>query len=295
VAGATATAESTMMAARREEAALRQDLDHLAESRLRLFDDVRATLDTCHEWLATADPRSGRPGPGERNVSSESVAGCLVAGPTSPRPGGERLLRRPRPRPPASASGAPAAVYGVRHSATARAGRESRSSGARVRAPNADRVQAHAHYSAAPDPARRRPHARGRDRARGRQRCAVRHRREARGLRGDHAASTRAAARPASGLPARTSIATSSGPSSKPPTHDSCAAGANFTGRNAVQTCGFSKHSQLDTQMRKRLEDNDYVEGWGRQRDLGFVTSALCPRFARVGPRNPGPVRAAGG
>jgi hypothetical protein len=51
----------------------------------------------------------------------------------------------------------------------------------------------------------------------------------------------------------------------------------------------------LDTQMRKRLEDNDYVEGWGRQRDLGFVTSALCPRFARVGPRNPGPVRAAGG
>jgi hypothetical protein len=73
------------------------------------------------------------------------------------------------------------------------------------------------------------------------------------------------------------------------------AAGANFTGRNAVQTCGFSKHSQLDTQMRKRLEDNDYVEGWGRQRDLGFVTSALCPRFARVGPRNPGPVRAAGG
>jgi DivIVA domain-containing protein len=73
VAGATATAESIMMAARREEAALRQDLDRLAESRLRLFDDVRATLDACHEWLATVDPRSGRPGPGERNVSSESV------------------------------------------------------------------------------------------------------------------------------------------------------------------------------------------------------------------------------
>ena len=70
VAGATATAESIMMAARREEAALRQDLDHLAESRLRLFDDVRATLDACHEWLATVDPRGRRP---ERNVSSESV------------------------------------------------------------------------------------------------------------------------------------------------------------------------------------------------------------------------------
>jgi DivIVA domain-containing protein len=72
VAEATATAESIMMAARREEAALRQDLDHLAESRLRLFDDVRATLDACHKWLATVDPRSRRLGP-ERNVSSESV------------------------------------------------------------------------------------------------------------------------------------------------------------------------------------------------------------------------------
>jgi DivIVA domain-containing protein len=72
VAEATATAESIMMAARREEAALRQDLDHLAESRLRLFDDVRATLDACHKWLATVDPRSRRPGH-DRNVSSESV------------------------------------------------------------------------------------------------------------------------------------------------------------------------------------------------------------------------------
>lgn len=72
VAGATATAESIMMAARREEASLRQDLDHLAESRLRLFDDVRATLDACHEWLATVDPRGRRPGP-ERKVSPESV------------------------------------------------------------------------------------------------------------------------------------------------------------------------------------------------------------------------------
>jgi hypothetical protein len=60
VAEATATAESIMMAARREEATLRQDLDHLAESRLRLFDDVRATLNACDEWLATVDPRSRR-------------------------------------------------------------------------------------------------------------------------------------------------------------------------------------------------------------------------------------------
>jgi hypothetical protein len=60
VAGATATAESIIMAARREEVALRQELDHLAESRLRVFDDVQATLDACHEWLATVDPRSRR-------------------------------------------------------------------------------------------------------------------------------------------------------------------------------------------------------------------------------------------
>jgi len=70
--GARATAESIMMTARREEAALRQDLDRLAESRVRLFDDVRATLDACHEWLATVDPRGRWPGP-KRNVWSESV------------------------------------------------------------------------------------------------------------------------------------------------------------------------------------------------------------------------------
>ena len=80
VAEATATADSIMMAARREEAALREDLDHLAKSRLRLFDDVRATLDACHTWLATVDPRSRRPG-SERNVSSESVTnGALSDG-----------------------------------------------------------------------------------------------------------------------------------------------------------------------------------------------------------------------
>src|SRR5207302_9331779 len=40
-----------------------------------------------------------------------------------PRPGGERPLRRPGPRPPAAASRAPAPLYGVHHPAPARASR----------------------------------------------------------------------------------------------------------------------------------------------------------------------------
>jgi DivIVA domain-containing protein len=61
VAEATGTAESILMTARDQEASLRQELDRLAESRLRMLDDVRATLDGCQEWLATVDPRRQRP------------------------------------------------------------------------------------------------------------------------------------------------------------------------------------------------------------------------------------------
>lgn len=79
VAGAKATADSIMMVARREEAALRQDLNLLAESRLRLIDDVHATLDACREWLARVDPRSPRPNLDERDVSSESLTNGAVS------------------------------------------------------------------------------------------------------------------------------------------------------------------------------------------------------------------------
>src|SRR5206468_1249671 len=67
-----------------------------------------------------------------------------------PPSGGKRSLRRTSPRPAPPASRAPAALYGVRYSAASRAGRDSGPSGARVRTPGADRVQAHAHHSGAP-------------------------------------------------------------------------------------------------------------------------------------------------
>jgi DivIVA domain-containing protein len=60
VAEATVTAESILMTARDQEASLRHELDRLAESRLRMLDDVWATLNGCHEWLATVDPRRQR-------------------------------------------------------------------------------------------------------------------------------------------------------------------------------------------------------------------------------------------
>jgi DivIVA domain-containing protein len=61
VAEAIVTAESILMTARDQEASLRQELERLAESRLRMLDDLWATLNGCHEWLATVDPRRQRP------------------------------------------------------------------------------------------------------------------------------------------------------------------------------------------------------------------------------------------
>jgi hypothetical protein len=58
---ATMTAESILMTARDQEASLRHELDRLSESRFRMLDDVWATLNGCHEWLATLDPRRQRP------------------------------------------------------------------------------------------------------------------------------------------------------------------------------------------------------------------------------------------
>jgi DivIVA domain-containing protein len=57
VAEATSRAELLIVAAREQEAAIRSDIDRLTQSRLQLIDDVRATLDTYHQWLATVDPR----------------------------------------------------------------------------------------------------------------------------------------------------------------------------------------------------------------------------------------------
>jgi DivIVA domain-containing protein len=57
VAEATSRAESLIVAAREQEAAIRNEIDRLTQSRLQLVDDVRATLDTYHQWLGTVDPR----------------------------------------------------------------------------------------------------------------------------------------------------------------------------------------------------------------------------------------------
>ena len=61
VADATASAESILMTARDEETCLREELSRLAESRLRMLDDVWATLNGCQEWLSMVDPRRQRP------------------------------------------------------------------------------------------------------------------------------------------------------------------------------------------------------------------------------------------
>jgi DivIVA domain-containing protein len=57
VAAATARAESLLAATREQEAEIRNEIDRLTQSRLQLVDDVRATLDSYQQWLATVDPR----------------------------------------------------------------------------------------------------------------------------------------------------------------------------------------------------------------------------------------------
>jgi DivIVA domain-containing protein len=61
VAEATATAASILMTARDQETSLRGELSRLAESRLRMLDDVWATLNGCQEWLSMVDPRRQHP------------------------------------------------------------------------------------------------------------------------------------------------------------------------------------------------------------------------------------------
>ncbi len=54
---ATARAESLVVALKEQEIAIRNEIDRLTQSRLQLVDEVRATLDTYHQWLGTVDPR----------------------------------------------------------------------------------------------------------------------------------------------------------------------------------------------------------------------------------------------
>lgn len=73
VAEATARAESLTVAARGQEAAIRSEIDRLTQSRLQLVDDVRATLDTYQQWLATVDPRARARGRREGFETSNEV------------------------------------------------------------------------------------------------------------------------------------------------------------------------------------------------------------------------------
>jgi cell division septum initiation protein DivIVA len=57
VAVAAVQADSLLAAAREQEATIRQEIDRLTLSRLQLVDDIRSSLDTYHQWLATMDPR----------------------------------------------------------------------------------------------------------------------------------------------------------------------------------------------------------------------------------------------
>ena len=57
MAEATERAASLTTEAREEELAIRKEIDRLTQSHLQLVDDMRARLNTYHEWLATVDPR----------------------------------------------------------------------------------------------------------------------------------------------------------------------------------------------------------------------------------------------
>ena len=78
MARATDQAELLIMTAREQEAALRSELDRLAQSRLQLVDDIRAALDTYQQWLMTVDPRGRARGRREAlemsNADDESVS-----------------------------------------------------------------------------------------------------------------------------------------------------------------------------------------------------------------------------
>src|SRR5213594_3782968 len=78
VAKATDRAESLIMTAREQEAAIGSEIDRLTQSRLQLVDDIRLALDTYQQWLATVDPRGRARGRREAlemsNGDDESVS-----------------------------------------------------------------------------------------------------------------------------------------------------------------------------------------------------------------------------
>jgi hypothetical protein len=64
-----------------QEAAVRREIDCLVGGRLGLFDEVRAALDVCHEWLAMVDPRlrAAGVGGGQNELFESVINGGLKA------------------------------------------------------------------------------------------------------------------------------------------------------------------------------------------------------------------------
>ena len=74
LAAATARSEALVVGAREQEAALRDEIDRLTQRHLQVVDDVRATLDSYQQWLATVDPRGRARGRRETLEDAEGNA-----------------------------------------------------------------------------------------------------------------------------------------------------------------------------------------------------------------------------
>jgi DivIVA domain-containing protein len=77
---ARAEADALIAAAREQETSIRDDIERLTQSHLQLVDDVRATLDTYHHWLASVDPRGRARSRRESVEGAEASANGVTAG-----------------------------------------------------------------------------------------------------------------------------------------------------------------------------------------------------------------------
>jgi DivIVA domain-containing protein len=69
---ATRSAEALVHDAREQEATARREIDRLTQSRLQLVDEIRGSLDSYQQWLATVDPRGRARGRREVHEASET-------------------------------------------------------------------------------------------------------------------------------------------------------------------------------------------------------------------------------
>ena len=77
---ARAEADALIAGAREQETSIRDDIERLTQSHLQLVDDVRATLDTYHRWLASVDPRGRARSRRESVEGAEASANGVTAG-----------------------------------------------------------------------------------------------------------------------------------------------------------------------------------------------------------------------